>query len=475
MSGDFTRDSFDPEKAFTRVLMQQGRVQLDADWNEQVSIFWHFLQTFTRDLIGAYAGPESNCGFGVLAAGDFPLGEPSQITAEEQRRLQESIRDAGDFLIGPGDYYVDGILCTNPQLLHFSKQSHFHHSLLLGNRGFPYLIYIDAWEQEVFDAEDDSIREVALGGADTAGRARIVWQVRSFELRAEDGPLAGVADGESVRKKWRHFVDHWQPKHRGRLRARTHATPEERESTVTASGPSYRRPQNQLYRVEVHHHGAIGQKEGPTFKWSRENGSVTFPIAAMADPVLTLTTVGRDGRSGLNIGDWVEVVDDDYALQQRAEPLRQVEKVDVSRRQVRLTGQAASTVGAHAEKHPCLRRWDHKAGDPRRGGLELRDGAALIKEGDGEKAWLTIEDGVQIQFGASEPANHYRTGDYWLIPARTATADVIWPRRNGQPEWLGPRGVVHHFAPMAIVAFNNSNTLETRGDCRPKFSLRIEY
>ena len=38
MRGDFTRDSFNPAKAYTRVLMQQGRVQLDADWNEQNSI-----------------------------------------------------------------------------------------------------------------------------------------------------------------------------------------------------------------------------------------------------------------------------------------------------------------------------------------------------------------------------------------------------------------------------------------------------
>ena len=33
--GDFTRDTFNPLKHFSRVLMQQGRVQLDADWNEQ--------------------------------------------------------------------------------------------------------------------------------------------------------------------------------------------------------------------------------------------------------------------------------------------------------------------------------------------------------------------------------------------------------------------------------------------------------
>ena len=38
MKGDFTRFSFDPAKHYSGVRMQQGRVQLDADWNEQQSI-----------------------------------------------------------------------------------------------------------------------------------------------------------------------------------------------------------------------------------------------------------------------------------------------------------------------------------------------------------------------------------------------------------------------------------------------------
>jgi hypothetical protein len=33
MSGDYSRVRFDPKKHFSGVLMQQGRVQLDADWN----------------------------------------------------------------------------------------------------------------------------------------------------------------------------------------------------------------------------------------------------------------------------------------------------------------------------------------------------------------------------------------------------------------------------------------------------------
>ena len=52
MKADLSRQTFDPFKRFTRVLTQQGRVQLDADWNEQAAILLHQLRTLAADLIG---------------------------------------------------------------------------------------------------------------------------------------------------------------------------------------------------------------------------------------------------------------------------------------------------------------------------------------------------------------------------------------------------------------------------------------
>lgn len=237
----------------------------------------------------------------------------------------------------------------------------------------------------------------------------------------------------------------------------------------------YRGPANQLYRVEIHQGGPVTNAKGPTFKVSRENGAVVFPIVSITEPILTLGHLGRDSRSGPRVGDWVELVDDNYVLQNRAEPLRQVEKIDPGRMQVTLRGQAASAVGEDLSKHPLLRRWDHKQGDPKKGGLELNDGAAVIRETGEGKFWLALEDGVQVQFRKSEPPNHYRTGDYWLIPARTATGDVLWPRREGEPVAREPRGVRHHYAPLAIISFNRKGDLETQSDCRLKFQLATKY
>jgi hypothetical protein len=117
MRGDYTRDSFNPAKAFTRVLMQQGRVQLDADWNEQNSIVWHYLRTLTRDLLGPHGGPEKNCGFAVVPAGDIDtLG----LADGEQNRLRALLKDPGDFLIGPGNYYVDGLRAVNKEYVRYA-------------------------------------------------------------------------------------------------------------------------------------------------------------------------------------------------------------------------------------------------------------------------------------------------------------------------------------------------------------------
>jgi hypothetical protein len=145
--------------------------------------------------------------------------------------------------------------------------------------------------------------------------------------------------------------------------------------------------------------------------------------------------------------------------------------VDAGGTLVTLTG--TSKVGLDRSKHPLLRRWDQKAGNPKKGGLELRNGAALIPEGIGDAGWVMLEDGVQIQFVKTDPKSHFFTGDYWLIPARTATGDIMWPKSKEKPAPLRPHGPEHYFAPLAIVEFNQEGQLKRIGDCRPKIKREV--
>src|SRR3712207_4297156 len=67
MKGDFTRLTFDPKKRYSGVLMQQGRAQLDADWNEQLDILMHRIETEAGDLAGQSGAPVKDPGFELFA------------------------------------------------------------------------------------------------------------------------------------------------------------------------------------------------------------------------------------------------------------------------------------------------------------------------------------------------------------------------------------------------------------------------
>ena len=119
--------------------------------------------------------------------------------------------------------------------------------------------------------------------------------------------------------------------------------------------------------------------------------------------------------------------------------------------------------GTDEDKHPYLRRWDQKIGDS--------NGVPVIG-GNTEQDWILLEDGVEIQFPIPDEENDeipyvYQTGDYWLIPARTATGDVEWPGPEGNPYDLAVQGVDHHYAPLAnITVDSNGKVTEEPKDLR---------
>jgi hypothetical protein len=465
MRGDFSSLKNDPSKHFMRVLLQQGRPQLDADWNQQGAILLDLLRQLAADLIGRHGGPEENCGFRIIAEGDDDILKKDGWSKELiDKSLAMLKRGEGDFLIAPGRYYVNGFPCTNLDFLSFSDHVEFEQYALQKKKKIAYLIYLDAWERHLTQFEESSIVEPALRGKDTCSRSQLVWKVAALELNEQDFKDPAY---EMVKMRWHEILENWQSKHRGLLRVRATESAELDPSTPS-TGSGFRGLANQLYRIEIHRGGDLASEQKPTFKFSRENGSVIFPVAHVDGKDVTLGSVGRDTLSRLRPGDWIEIVDDDYELERRAEPLLRVDLVTPGSQQVTLSSAPQSTVGQNPEKHPILRRWDHQEGDPRKGGLELREGAALIKESDHDSYWLALENGIQVQFRKGQ--HSYRTGDYWTVPARVATSDVEWPRHRNEPQSMGPQGVDHHYAPLAIISYNGK-VFYTLSDCRLKFKL----
>jgi hypothetical protein len=429
MNGDFSRLTFDPAKRFSAVLLQQGRVQLDADANEQAALWLHHLRAALTDIIGPHGGPE---------------GDGFKITPKAGTGTQP----LADLLIARGHYYVDGILCENDA----DDTTYLHQPDLFPDKDdyplpttFPFLVYLRVFERLVTAVEDPAIREVALGdnGPDTAARSQVVWQVlTSTTIPGTTTSIDGNTTADSVRKVWI-----TQPVKAAKIKARgKQPSAQDDDPCITSPTARYRGAENQLYRVQIHTGGTLGTA---TFKWSRDNGSAVFPIREINGAEVTVTTLGRDTRLGLAVGDWIEIVDDHYALRSRPEPLQRVKRVDPLDLLVELETAPSADTGRDPSLHPFLRRWDQREPEPASSGPALaEDNALKIIEADAADRFIDLEDGVQIQFQAG---GTYVRDDYWLIPARTATGDVEWPQTGGAPAERLPDGVAEHIAPLAVV------------------------
>lgn len=462
MHGDFSRLTFWRDKGYAAVLAQQGRVLLDADFNEQAAIYAYLGRRLAADLIGRHAGPV------LITDQGGPLNQPFHSF-----EITPTAGQGGgppDLAIGAGRYYVDGIMidATPPMPLDpvpsdkpgtpgpspVSEWTYWiqpdayldqENKVDLLPTTLPYLVYVKVSERFISAVEDPDIQETALGPAlpDTTGRVKVIWQV--LPIRDSDNFKPQELDAASLR----HAFDVWADDSNtpmAWLAAQTVAPKTLGDPCVVAPDSRYRGPENQLYRVEVHRAGTAGKEAATsaTFKWSRENGSVIFPVSAIEGTWVTLTALGRDDKLDLEVGDWIEVVDDAYLARDAADPLLQVAEIDVPGRRVQLSAEPDPAVGRITRRHPYLRRWDQQTATGR-GVPRLWDGAVQIKEG----SWTDLEDGVQVFF---KSGSTYRTGDYWLIPARTLSGDVVWPQdASGTPLLQPPTGIEYHYAPLAWV------------------------
>jgi hypothetical protein len=413
MHGDFSRLTFQPDKHHTAVLSQQGRLRLDADDNEQAAIQTFLARRQTVDLIGQHAGPQDRLGFAIARADGGP--EP-------------------DLTIGAGHYYVDGILCdaTRPDGTEWTYWSQPDAYLDQERDELPdagFLLYLRVRERVVSAVEDADLQEKALGPAlpGTTLRLRVAWQVLVARDFAPRGKNIRVAFDEWVRNRRTSTC-------RAAVRVER---PEGADDDPCVVDPeaAYRGPENQLYRIEVHHGGAAG---AATFKWSRDNGSVVYAVRELEGEWVTVIG-SSDDKPLPEVEDWVEVVDDSTQRDAEPAPLLQVVDVDFGARRVRLSGVPASGLGRDPARHPYLRRWDQRT--PGRGAPRPVGGALPIVEDE----WLTLEQGVQVRFQAG---GGYRPGQYWTVAARTLDGRVEWPEADGEPAMRPPAGPDVHYAPL---------------------------
>ncbi len=442
MKGDFSRFTFQPSKHYNSVRQQQGRVQLDADWNEQVEIQAHRDRIAARDMIGVTGAPYTEV--------TDPLAN-FKIAVDASMHVQ----------IGPGIIYVDGLLCeqNDPKgVITVDQQPYIAPNapyVRLSNGTLSatipdglYVVYLDVWERLVTSIEDPEILEPALGGPDTATRAQTIWQAQLLQV----GDKTVTAQCGDTFAAWTTLTTPSS----GKLTARVQ--PGGGTSTdpcVVTPGGGYTRLENQLYRVEIHDSSGAGPG---TLKWSRDNGSVAVAWTAQAGNDLTVVGTSSNASLFFATGQWVELIDDSCELAGTPGTLVQLAGVNGNVLTINPTTAKGNTALSHFPLNARVRRWDMDAN-----GL-MTIGANVSADG-----YVTLEDGLQISFAQGT----YRTGDYWVIPARTVTANVDWPTSNGAPASLPPKGITHHYCRLALVKMD-TGTLLVMSDCRSLFRSLID-
>src|SRR5580698_4893038 len=95
MTFDISRSSFDAWNDYLGVVMQQGRVHLDSDWNELLAEFTRRIHAGALDIVGLSGAPSTSPGAFQIA-----------LTPADSNGLVH-------MTVGVGRMYVNGILVEN--------------------------------------------------------------------------------------------------------------------------------------------------------------------------------------------------------------------------------------------------------------------------------------------------------------------------------------------------------------------------
>jgi hypothetical protein len=451
MSGDYSRDGFNPWLDDASVLLEQGRPLTDRDWNDQALQLNRRIRAGTLDTIGTAVVPmETPTGFEILLTNN-------------------------SLTIGRGRIYVDGLLAENhgkapgggtldwdPKLaelfgkdpLNYTEQPYDKNPPALPTDG-THVVYLDVWQREVTRFIRPELVEKALG-IDSTTRLQTAWQVKLLAAPAGTGcstPLEQISG--------------WLPEHAptaGRLTVTTVPVPGQPDPCQVPPTGGYKGLENQLYRVEIHKAGAL---DTATFKWSRDNASVEAVVIEIPSLTqLVVDSMGKDNVLGFAGGDWIEITDDWLELSGQPGLLRRIATsngVEAATRTITLdaalpAAQFPTTAQGltDPERHTRIRRWDQKKKIFNGAGVEVQDLDDALSDGtievpsDGSQ--ILLEHNIVVSFGAQPTGSELHSGDYWVFAARSIDATVE------ELDEAPPRGIHHHYTKLAVVTFPDDET-----------------
>jgi hypothetical protein len=429
MGSDKARVSYNPSRQYRSVVMQQGRVTLEADWNEAQQITSEQTRLEALDFVGPTGTPDN--GYAISL-----------------------INSSFDFQIGPGIMYVGGMRASLPTGLNYSQQPQndwmdaandpawvpVPNAAPTGNE----YVYLFLREQEISAIEDADLRDVALGGPDTAQRTRLVQHVVRLATTGNNCPTAFAAAqttwaGEGFTLNPDSSVSSFAQLQVSFVPPSTPATP----CDPTAKS-GYLGADNQLIRVQVSDSKASPQ----CLLWGYNDASFLYGVTVTSATSVTLQSAPIDAEHIPQSGQVVEILMPAAQLangQYAAAPSGQIftlgaSAYDPDTQILTLPNSLTDSLyGDGTSKNPSppqlfLRVWQ--------GSLPITPGTAQTLPNTGIQVTLT-----------STNANHvFRAGD----------------AQNPQP----PEGPREWICPLAVLLW--TSTPPTAPSCRNPFDNLVE-
>ncbi len=287
MVADIARVTYDPTRQYRSLIYQQGRVTLEADNNEAAWLAQEALRLETIDVFG----PTAALGDGYLVS----------LTN-------------GQLNFGAGVFYLGGWRLELDAALNLASASL---GLLPVLPAPPYVVALLLTEQSVGAVEDQALREVALGGPDSAARTRLT---QSFPLIPVKGTTCAPAWQEVVTQLGGEGITispSQQLLSSATLQAGFAQGAGMQDPCAPSAAGGYLGADNQMVRVTVTDYTPASGQAGGAGKlmWGWNNASLLYraqaPGAAATgatSTTLTLITVPVDQEHAPQTGSWVEIL-----------------------------------------------------------------------------------------------------------------------------------------------------------------------
>ncbi len=455
MGTDRARISYDKTREYRSVVAQQGRVTLEADVNEEAVIAAEALRYETIDIIGPTGTPDN----GYLV----------------------SVDATGNLTVGPGIMYVGGWRMRFPQPVPVADQPEWidqpPQPWTKNEKQGLYVVALLVTEQEVQAVEDQALREVALGGPDTAGRTRLMQHI--VAVPTSDDTCAAVL------KDWDRTLnplglalhpDTFALDFDAGLQVSFYPPAGPADPCCPPAQGGYLGADNQLVRVTVTSYDP--STHSGTLLWGWNNASFLYR-AKLVDPtanpqILTLSPAPVDSEHTPQINQVVEVlrstmvlgnpVDQNFIAAPEGDVIILASAgtvFDPTTKQLTLPAGAMLTGAYSTDTNPLfVRLWQ-----------------AEVKFTDGTPVKLDSVSGLAVTINMTAlPSGPLEARPFWDFAVRPNTPQQVYPQRYLQAA-QGPTGPRRWLTDLAIVEATGVNPNAARrggftivADCRVTFN-----